>query len=275
MKLSLASTVLFATILTSHAQTIRPYAPELFPEDLSGAVCGFSADGNIIYFVREQRGTNQLWLYEAKKFGHYWANEQVLPFSGVYSDMGGRFNHDRTIFYFTSDRPGGSDNKDDVWNIWQVHKTTYGWAEPIPLKNINNKGMECCPVPLANGHLLFSGSRGKEEWQLLISDGKDETHVGDVSDAKAWQWPSYELTGQYLVFNSMKRSDSEGMDDIYVSRWVDGKWGAAINPGPPINTKAYEDGAIFTPDGKTMIFCRHETANSPSKVLCFEGPIVK
>jgi Tol biopolymer transport system component len=260
--------LLFASTIT--AQTVRLYAPELFSENLSGAVCGFSTDGNTIYFVREQSGTQKIWMYEAKKSLGKWGNEQVLPFSGIHSDLGGRFNADKTVFYFTSDRPDGSDKADDHWNIWKVNKTVSGWDEPVPLKSINSKGMECCPVPLSNGNLLFSGTRGKDQWQLLISDGKDEVMAGDATITTAWQWPSYESEGEFLLFNSMKRGDTKGMDDIYIATWENGKWGAAKNIGEPINTKVYEDGAILSPDGNLLIFCRHDTGETPSRVMCVE-----
>jgi hypothetical protein len=270
MKLHLVAALVLA-LGTAEAQTVRPYAPELFPENLSGAVCGFSADGSTIYFVREQPQTQLLWIYEAKRNGDRWTNENILPFSGVYSDLGGRFSPDGKVFYFTSNRPGGSINPDDSWNIWQVNKTGTGWADPIPLKEINNKGLECCPVPLSNGKLLFSGTRNKSEWQMLIAEGSVESIAGEATVAAAWQWPSYEdATTGLLLFNSMKRPDTKGMDDIYVSKFENGNWGVAKNLGEPINTKAYEDGAILTPDRKLIIFCRHDTHETPSRVMCVE-----
>lgn len=268
MKISLLTCLLLSSVLAT-AQTVRPYAPELFPENLSGAVCGFSPDGSTIYFVREQPGTGLLWMYEAKRKDDKWVDEKILPFSGMHSDMGGRFTADGNTLYFTSNRPGGSDNPKDTWNIWQVNKTSTGWTEPIPLKYINNHGDECCPLPLPDGTLMFSGTRNKSEWQLLISTEQKEIHAGDVSLANAWQWPSFEKDGM-LFFNSMKRPDTRGMDDIYVSVLKDGQWTAAKNLGAPVNTNVYEDGAILSPDGKLLIFCRHDTHATPSRVVCVE-----
>lgn len=271
MKLLTLLSLVFLSSSTANGQSIRPYAPELFPENLSGAVCGFSKDGRTIYFVREQPTTHKLWMYEATKSGEKWVNEKLLPFSGVYSDQGGRFNQDRTEFYFTSDRPGGSTDDKDVWNLWKVSKTAKGWGEPVALLNINSRGMECCPLPLSNGELMFSGSRGKEEWQLLLTgSSNEEKTVIDITLGNAWQWPSYEVKDKYLLFNSMKRSDTKGMDDIYISYWKNGKWEQAKNLGEPINTSVYEDGAILSPDGKLLIFCRHDTGETPSKVMCVE-----
>lgn len=184
--------------------------------------------------------------------------------------MGGRFNREGTVFYFTSNRPGGSDEAADTWNIWQVSKAKDNWSEPTPLKIINNKGMECCPLPLSGGQLLFSGTREQNQWQLLITNGQDERLAGNATVGNAWQWPSYEEPGKFLLFNSMKRPDTKGMDDIYIAKWESGTWGHAKNLGDPINSKAYEDGAIRSPDGKLLIFCRHDTAETPSRVMCVE-----
>ena len=250
-----------------HGQAI-PYAPEIFPENISGAVCGFSKDGKSIYFVREDTTKKKLFLNEAEWNGSKWINARCLPFSGNYNDYGGRLTPDGTTFYFASDRPGASDNKDDVWNLWKVVKSSSGWSDPEPLREISNKGDECCPVPFMNDAILFSGTRGKTEWQIHRSDNCSslERNLNEVS---AWQWPShYDTKSNTLFFNSMKRADTKGMDDIYVANFENGNWQNIRNIGDLVNTAAYEDGAIVSPDRTLLIFCRHETATSPSRVLC-------
>ncbi|HMG92305.1 MAG TPA: hypothetical protein VK589_19745 [Chryseolinea sp.] len=248
---------------------IRPYAPEIFPEKISGAVCGFGNNGKTIYFVREDTTEKKLFLFEADWDGMKWNNVRRLSFSGKYNDYGGRLTTDGNTFYFASDRPGASDNARDVWNIWKVRRSSLGWKDPEPLRAISNKGDECCPVPLTNEVILFSATRGKEEWQILQSD--KHSAQGDLNSTSAWQWPSYyDATSKILLFNSMKRSDSKGMDDIYIAHFSDGIWSNVRNIGEVINTAEYEDGAILSPDRKLLIFCRHETGSTPSKVLCVE-----
>ena len=66
----------------------------------------------------------------------------------------------------------------------------------------------------------------------------------------------------------MKRADSRGMDDIYVANLKNGEWQNIRNLGDVINTAVYEDGAILSPDRKLIIFCRHTTGQTPSRVLC-------
>ena len=170
-----------------------PYAPELFPPNVSSGVCGFSPDGRIIYFVQEDTVVKKLFLYQATKAGKVWGHVNLLPFSGKHNDSGGRLSVDGKTFYFTSDRPGGSATENDNWNIWATTLKSNGWSEPQPLE-INNKGMECCPVPLTKGGFLFSGDRDKATaWWISRWNAKEktETFVDGLNEQKAWQCPSY------------------------------------------------------------------------------------
>lgn len=261
-------------IVKSQVNEVKPYAPELFPANVSGGVCGFSPDGKVIYFVREDVSQKKSFLYQARKSGRKWIDVRRLSFSGVYNDTGGRLSRDGKTFYFTSDRPGGSSKEKDSWNIWVTKLRDNGWSTPEPLSGINEKGMECCPLPLKNGRLMFSADRGKpRDWWISIWDpvSKSETPEGDLNQNNAWQWPSSLSSDEKIIFiNSMKRPDTKGMDDIYAAFAVNGKWSAPINVGEPVNSKFYEDGAILTPDQKLLVFNRHETHETPSNVMSVE-----
>jgi WD40-like Beta Propeller Repeat len=256
------------------SQEPKPYAPELFSPEISGAVCGFSSDGNIIYFVKEDTVVKKLFLFQAKKKKGKWQDVQLLPFSGKYNDLGGRLDQMSSTFYFTSDRPGGSTLAKDTWNVWQTMLDGKGWSEPRPLNEINNKGMECCPVPLPNGAILFSADREKStSWWISEWTNGSEVYADSLNQEKAWQWPSsFDKIDELLFLNSMKRSDSKGMDDIYVSFCRNQVWSSPVNLGGTVNSTAYEDGAILSPDRKWLIFCRHETSSTPSQVLYVAWP---
>lgn len=264
----------FVATSMCHAQNtkIKPYAPELFPSDISGGICGFSPNGKIIYFVREDTLQDKLFIYQAEKSGKKWINEGLLPFSGTHNDMGGRLTPDGSTFYFTSDRSGGSNIADDQWNIWYAVLTNGNWSEAQPIDAINNLGKECCPTPIDNTTILFSSDQGEgKEWWFYSWDGNKETLLSDLTVKEAWQWPSsFHPTQKLLFFNSMKRKDSHGKDDIYISSYKNGQWTPPVHPGAPINTSFYEDGAILSPNGKLLIFNRHETWATPSKVICIK-----
>jgi len=263
--------ILFFLSFTAAAQhsDIKPYAPELFPSHLSGAVIGFSNDGNIIYFVREDTTIQKLSIFQAERKGKKWENDQKLSFSGEYNDMGGRFSSDGNTIFFTSDRPGGSNNENDTWNIWKSRRIGNQWSTPEPLLDINSKGNECCPVPIDDDTFLYSGDRGKPmEWWIFQWSNEKETPIAQLTDEHAWQWPSYyDEKENVLFFNSMKRKDTRGMDDIYVSFFNNKAWSAPINIGYPVNTAIYEDGAILSYDKKYLIFNQHTTGSTPSRVM--------
>jgi hypothetical protein len=250
---------------------VRPYAPELFSSSISGAVCGFSKDGQTIYFAREDTIASKIFLYQASLVLGRWSEVRMLPFSGRSNDLGGRISKDGKALYFTSDRPGGSALESDEWNLW-VSKLANGvWLEPEPILEINNGGLECCAIPLASGEILFSGDRGHtDEWKISTwREGGVESAVPSLNATGAWQWPSSLNSTETIMFlNSMKRTDTHGMDDVYVSFFRDGQWNTPLNLGSDVNSKAYEDGAILSPDEEWLIFCRHATGSTPSQVVC-------
>jgi Tol biopolymer transport system component len=253
------------------AQTIevKPFAPELFNENISAGVCGFSADGKTMYYVQEDTVQNKLFLYQASYKKGKWGNPELLPFSGQYNDYGGRLSENGDAFYFTSDRPHGSMRAKDDWNIWRVQRTQNGWTDPIPLIELNSKGNECCPLPYGSDQLMFSGDRGREEfWHIKTLTHGDELSQQNLNGMNSMQWPSSFADKKTLLLNSMRKDQNFGMDDIYISHLSDdGTWSAPTNLGTPVNSAVYEDGAILSPDGKWLIFCRHTTHNTPSRVL--------
>jgi Tol biopolymer transport system component len=253
------------------AQTIevKPFAPELFNENISAGVCGFSTDGKTMYYVQEDTVQNKLFLYQASYKKGKWRNPKLLPFSGQYNDYGGRLSEDGDTFYFTSDRPHGSTRTKDDWNIWKVQHTQNGWTDPIPLIELNNKGNECCPLPYGQDQLMFSGDRGKEEfWHIKTLTHGEELSQQNLNGMTSMQWPSSFADKKTLLLNSMRKDQNFGMDDIYISHLSDdGTWSAPTNLGTPVNSAVYEDGAILSPDRKWLIFCRHTTHNTPSRVL--------
>jgi hypothetical protein len=267
-------TLLFCLFLFVEApaqEAPRAYAPELFAGFKSGAVCGFSPDGATIYFVREDTVTKRLTLYEARRLNALWVDTQKLPFSGTYNDQGARLTPDGKRMYFTSDRPGGSNRPQDVWNIWYADRTSTGWSAAAPLSAINNGGDECCALPWKN-KLLFSADRGPHErWQ--VKAWQAETAIERAADSlnlpTTWQWPSYlSANGSLLLLNSMGRGNRSLQDDIFVASVMGNRFGQPVRLPYPVNTNAYEDGAVLSPDERWLIFCRHERPDSPVDVLC-------
>ncbi len=262
MSLVLLLSSLFHFLISLQPASPSRYAPELFPDHLSGAVCGYSKDGQIIYFIREDSTLDKLLIYQATKVDGRWTNEKKLPFSGDYDDMGGRLTSNGTTFYFTSNRPHPDPDITDEWNIWRSDFDGQEWSQAYPSR-VNSNREECCPTPIGD-RLLFSANLNDTlEWQMLGMDAVEALNIKN-----AWQWPSYfdQETG-FLFFNSMKRPDTLGKDDIYASKFDGSSWGPIINLGPLVNSEIYEDGAIVSADRQWLIFNQH-TSTGPSMVMC-------
>ena len=61
----------------------------------------------------------------------------------------------------------------------------------------------------------------------------------------------------YIIWDG-ERESGYGDNDLYISfKQHDGSWGKAINMGDKINSKAPENGASVTPDGKYLFFNRN------------------
>jgi Tol biopolymer transport system component len=71
--------------------------------------------------------------------------------------------------------------------------------------------------------------------------------------------------GQIMAFQS-QAAGGHGKQDIWISRWEQGRWSAPQNAGPGINTAANEVDAKFSPDGQTMVFVRGENFRQASQI---------
>jgi Tol biopolymer transport system component len=58
---------------------------------------------------------------------------------------------------------------------------------------------------------------------------------------------------RYLIFSSDRPGGFGGLD-LYISVWMDGDWGPAVNLGPEINTPFNDDRPFLTNDGHTLFF---------------------
>jgi ankyrin repeat protein len=60
--------------------------------------------------------------------------------------------------------------------------------------------------------------------------------------------------------------DSLGMNDIYLARFVDGKYEKPVNAGTPVNSAAGEESPFISPDGSYLLFSRQYDL-----WVCFRG----
>ena len=146
------------------------------------------------------------------------------------------------------------------------------WSKPAPLPFAS-----ALPVLEADPFLAQDGKR-----LYFISTRHDPKHedfdiyVVDRRASGGWSEPTRlpapvnspasELLprqdGQGRLYFGSAREGGQGQGDIYVAtQEADGRWRVA-NPGPPVNTAAFEYEAEISRDGKTMVVVAHRTDRS-------------
>jgi Tol biopolymer transport system component len=87
-----------------------------------------------------------------------------------------------------------------------------------------------------------------------IDGWSEPTVLGSAINSK-WHdsFPCAAADGTLYFFS--RRPGGYGQSDLYVSRWVDGRYEKAENLGPVLNTSAHEWDPFISPDQDYLIFC--------------------
>jgi Tol biopolymer transport system component len=199
------------------------------------------------------------------------------------SDFGSSFSPDGKSFYFARSKNGLSD-------IYVTHHDGQKWTEPVlaPFSQPNYSEADACFAP--NGNLYFISNKPRN-----LSDTLKDYDIWFTTPLSGGRWSEPEnmesvnsdanefyisFTGNANMYFSSSRKGGFGEEDIYVSRFINGKYmspenlGAAINSGkseydPCIS--AGEDLIIFASSnrddafGKADLYC--STINASSKWL--------
>jgi Tol biopolymer transport system component len=237
-------------------------APERVARDLfSGekahvAVTDFAADGTA-FVTRSSEDFSSSGVLTS---GDAWRTTSTAPFSDGASDAGGTLSPDGRRLYYTSTRPGAGEGIADPWNLWVSAGEKGSWRAPSPLpRPVNTEKSECCPTAKAGGALYFSSDRDGS-WDVFRAEVDAEGRVGRVEKLRGalntehGEWPSYVDPGERFLLLSSIRPGGHGGDDVYVSFRRGDTWSAAVNLGTPVNTAAYEDSAVLSPDGRDLYF---------------------
>ncbi|MFN5317793.1 MAG: OmpA family protein [Bacteroidia bacterium] len=196
-----------------------------------------------------------------------------------YREYAAVISADEAIMFFTSrrDNTTGKLIADDGMYFEDIYTTTKQnniWTPPIALPSPINGKEHDATVALSNdGQKLFIYSDdGNNKGDILISRlegdrwSKPESAGGrsiNTEFSEIHACFSYDEKAIYFVSN--KPDGSLGGFDIYVTRLgADGKWQAAENLGPAINTPYDEDAVFMHPDGKSLYFSSkgHKTMGS-------------
>lgn len=115
-----------------------------------------------------------------------------------------------------------------------------------------------------NGHwVYFASKRPKPDrdgsdwdlWRVSYSEGNwgEPENLGDAVNSTADEfYPSLTIEG--TLYFTATRTDTLGLEDLYLSRLEDNKYSVVENLGAPVNSVAYEFNAFIAPDESYLIF---------------------
>jgi hypothetical protein len=247
-----------------------PVADPAFATEMHERPSDFSPDGRQFFFTRSERDFSASVILVTEFREDRWSAPEPARFGRSGSDSGGSFSPDGE-FYFTSRRPIASPGPADQWNLWRAERHADGWAAPQPLPApVNTEKAECCIRALANGTLYFASDRAGswDIYRAVLRNGSYEvTRLGDAVNSPYQEWPSYVDPEERLLLFSSIRPTGLGSDDIYVALREDGDWKPAQLLGYPLNSPAFDDGAILGPGQEQLFFSSRRGLDGSSNIL--------
>jgi Tol biopolymer transport system component len=150
------------------------------------------------------------------------------------------------------------------WTILETHRTGDGWAAP-KMAPFSGRWSDADPHVTLDGSKLFfisnrpdSGDTARPSCDIWVVErsgkgwGPPRSLGPEVcTDVTEWS-PSVAANGN-LYFGSA-RDGGKGRDDLWMSRFVDGRYTAPVNLGDSINTKFGEIEPWIAPDESYLIF---------------------
>lgn len=174
-----------------------------------------------------------------------------------FEDYGVTISRDGKTLIFTSKRnrtPGGNrlnqTYNEDLYTSERIGDDTTQWQDAFPFADINSNYNEGSPCLSAKGDfIIFSRCEApdsKGNCDLYISQRIEGRYWSEpenlgIVNSTAWDsHPSLSVTEDTLFFSSDRAGGFGGADLYFSVREPGGKWGAAKNLGPVINTQKNE-----------------------------------
>jgi hypothetical protein len=236
-------------------------APELFgggvaysPENHESAGY-FDPSGRRFFFTRTNKDYSNARAYVTELKQGKWSPAQPMQYHrGKQSDAGRRLP-DGSLLLHLNAKPGSKDFGD----IALARRSGNRWApsERIP-EPVSTDKSECCTAPVGTeGSFYFSSDRDGT-WDVFFArkakSGYAVEKLPGAINSEFGEWPSHaEPNGKFLLFSSIRKG-GKGGDDIYISYFRAGKWTPAELLPAPVNSEAYEDGAMLSPDHRLFIW---------------------
>lgn len=274
--------LLVVALASVAAQAPEPFAPGVISDANEQWRITFTPDGRTAYFAESEKFfpfSRKATIYTTTLSEGRWSEPLVASFSGTHSDIDPFITPDGRRLYFSSIRPVQGASRADI-DIWMVEGTARGWGEPIHLgAEVNSPDDELYPSASSDGTLYFasgpqapgagrhydiyrarstgSGFSAREPLGAAINTTPASDDPGPQA---AWEFnPEISADGTLLVFTSL-RPGGRGLGDLYASRFAGGRWTAAENLGPEVNTAADEYHPTLSRDRKQLFFVRRGPA---------------
>ncbi len=201
---------------------------ELNKYDMIHGKITFAPNGKEIYWESNAGSSMTRWIMSQGKNGE-WLPAGVSFLDVKLKEGGLSFSYDGQRVYYHSRRLTEENSSGDK-NIWYREKTNSGWSEPFLLNEAIN-------------------SPSSDDWCFTIA--RDNTVYFVREGAKKNIDHS---SGEKHQKNSIK-------NDIYMSRWENGKYSEPVRLDFPVNSDEHELNCVISPDNDYIIFNSRRQGN--------------
>lgn len=195
---------------------------------------------------------------------------------GIISEQGNdelfiTFTPDMKTLFFTKRMPGGvftihfSEKKNDTWTTPQVASFSGKFKDQAPFISPDGKKL------FYYSNRPLQGDKPKEDndiWMVRKTKNgwsEPENLGAPVNSNLNEAHPSVDSKGNLYFWILEENAGGFGHSDIWVSKFVNGKYQKPENVGDVINSEYYESSAYISPNGKFMIFCRDDVPGDLGK----------
>jgi Tol biopolymer transport system component len=233
------------------------------------AIASMSADGLTLWMDSNRSGGYgqfDIWTATRPSLSDPW-DTPMNPGSPINTgswDGAPSISADDLTLYFTSDRSGGQGGAD----TWVTTRETVGgpWGSPVNLgPTVNSSAFDVVTSITADGLSLFfgsgrsGGSGNVDIWVTTRATTDDDwgapVNLGPTVNSPSDDTPTISADGRTLFLTS-ERSGGYGGRDIWITKRanVNDPWSEPVNLGLPINSSAWDQQPILSPNGSTLYF---------------------
>jgi enamine deaminase RidA (YjgF/YER057c/UK114 family) len=253
-------------LLAACAAPPRPAAPQvelfgrgLFTTDAWDFFLALAPDQARALFGRADDAFERYELLETRRDrAGGWAPPVRASFAADGSNADAHFTPDGRSVYFISNRASSR------FDIYRADLRADGtWSDAVPVATPANDAAtdKWSPAVAASGNLYFGaelpGTRGGSDlWVSRLVDGvyQPAENLGDAINTPAHEVEPWIAPDEsYLIASALRRADSAGGYDLYVSRRAGDAW-TALEPVHAVNTAANEWNHSVSPDGTWLYF---------------------